>query len=415
MTKNYFIIAFFILFLSESKAQVAFTHVTSSSNTSGHITTLDHPQLNSNPNAVVFIAPVWESRGDQNFKHTFGVWYDASRSKWTIFNQNLMDMDATTENHFRFNVLVFPRGTDNTHVHTVTSSNKSFHITTLDHPLLNNNPEALITVTQLYGVYNTHEIGVWYSAGRWKIFNQDRTELPVSAKFNIFIGTAGIIGAHAIKHTHTSATKISTGYTVLENSVLNENKNFRLFVTQRYTGVYNPNSYTIWYDDPAPTDAYHYKDGRWLLYHAEGQEMPLNASFNILALPKGTLSSESKLRLTIRTGGDDLRSGSQAFCTFRTNSRLFRSWALNNSANWGNGSTNVIETTVPPATTALTICTLQFLPGSSGPLDTGDNWNVDYIKLELINAEGNKTLAEHSGGPIVRFTGSTREYRITLR
>lgn len=283
--KQVFLLLALTFSVSMLLGQVAFSHVTNATNTSGHITTLDHSALNNNPNAVVFVSPVWEMNGDQNPVHTFGVWYNGSR--WTIFNQNRTAMDISAGKTFRFNVLAFASSTSSTFVHTVTSSNKRVHITTLDHPSINNNPNAAITVTQLYGVYNTHEIGVWYDNGRWTIFNQDRVELPLNAKFNVLIGTGDIAGASIIRHTHTSATKLAApniGYTVLNNATINNKKDWRLFVTQRWISAYNPYVYNIWYDDP--TDAFrNYKDGYWLIFNSRNEEMPVNAAFNILAVP----------------------------------------------------------------------------------------------------------------------------------
>jgi Astacin (Peptidase family M12A) len=278
-----------VLFSSAVQAQAVFSHVTTGTNTAGHITTLDHPRLNGNPQAVVFVSPVWEAQGDQNPTNTFGVWYNGTR--WTIFNQNRTEMSAIPTNRFRFKVLAFSAPTASTFVHTVTAANKAGHITTLDHPSLNNNPNAVITVTQLYGVYNTHEIGVWYNNGRWTIFNQDRVELPLNATFNVLIGTGGISGATTIQHTHTDASKLGEphkGYTILDYPAINNKSDWSLFVTQRWIGTYNALGFNIWYDDPSPSDPYHFRDGKWFIYNSGNELMPNNAAFNILAVPTGT-------------------------------------------------------------------------------------------------------------------------------
>lgn len=290
--KKIFLLAL-LLGLNLLNAQTAFRHLTSTANTSEHVTTLDHPQLNGNPNAVVFVAPSWEENGDQNHIHPFGVWYNGSR--WTILNQNKAAMSAAPTYRFRFKVLAFSAATSNTFVHTVSTSNKAVHITTLDHPALNNKPNAVVMVTQLYNVANPHEIGVWYDAGRWKIFNQDRVELPVNAKFNVLIGTngGGINGATAVQHTHTNASKLGAphpGYTILDHSTFNNNGRVHLFVTQRWIGSYNPYGYNIWYDDPSPNDRYHYRDGTWFVYNSQNEAMPDNAAFNILVVPDASVT-----------------------------------------------------------------------------------------------------------------------------
>lgn len=80
-------------------------------------------------------------------------------------------------------------------VHRATSENISSNSTYLDSPLVNNNPKAIIFVTQNWnpggkaGVYNDHPVGVWYdsNARRWAVFNQDRAAMPEGAAFNILI------------------------------------------------------------------------------------------------------------------------------------------------------------------------------------------------------------------------------------
>jgi hypothetical protein len=81
-------------------------------------------------------------------------------------------------------------------VHTATAANTSGNHTYIDHPLTNNNPNAIVLVTQNYnpgggsGTYNDHPIGVWYSnsAQKWSIFNQDNTSsMPDGADFNVIV------------------------------------------------------------------------------------------------------------------------------------------------------------------------------------------------------------------------------------
>jgi hypothetical protein len=69
-----------------------------------------------------------------------------------------------------------------------TASAPSNHVTIIDHPSTNDNPDAIVMVTQRWeGVYNPHEVGVFYAGGRWRIFNQDIAAMPVGAQFNIFV------------------------------------------------------------------------------------------------------------------------------------------------------------------------------------------------------------------------------------
>lgn len=79
------------------------------------------------------------------------------------------------------------------YVHRATTENVSDNSTYLDNPLVNNNPNAIVSVTQNWnpdggaGTYNNHPVGVWYdsSVKRWAVFNQDRAAMPEGAAFNI--------------------------------------------------------------------------------------------------------------------------------------------------------------------------------------------------------------------------------------
>ncbi|MEO8135007.1 MAG: hypothetical protein ABI831_13620 [Betaproteobacteria bacterium] len=69
--------------------------------------------------------------------------------------------------------------------------------TTIDHPLTNGDPNAILIVTPnwnpggLGGTYNNHPIGVYYedfaAVKKWRIFNQDLVAMPVNAAFNVLV------------------------------------------------------------------------------------------------------------------------------------------------------------------------------------------------------------------------------------
>lgn len=287
-------------------AQTAFYHVTTTSNTTGHITILDHPALNGNPNAIVFVSPVWKEQGDQNTTNAFGVQYNGSR--WTIVNQNEAVMSAFPTERFRFTVMFFPVANANVFIHTVTDANQAAHLSILDHPLLNNNPTAVLTITQLYDVSNPHEIGVLYTNGRWAIFNQDQTTLPLNAKFNVMVGTGGIPTATTIQHVHTSTSKLGephSGYSILNYPAINDQSGWGLFVTRRFVGTYYSRGFNIWYDDPSPSDPYHYRDGKWFIYDSQNLAMPDSAAFNIVAV--ALENPTSVIREVVSTAGDFVR------------------------------------------------------------------------------------------------------------
>ncbi len=79
-------------------------------------------------------------------------------------------------------------------VHIATNHNTKSNYTIIDNSLTNNNPDAILMVTQNWnppagkgGIYNSQPIGVWYTdEGRWSIFNQDKhVGMPIGAAFNV--------------------------------------------------------------------------------------------------------------------------------------------------------------------------------------------------------------------------------------
>jgi hypothetical protein len=68
----------------------AFVHDATAENVSANSTYLDHPLLNGNPNAVVYVTQNWNpgGSGGKYNDHPIGVWYNGSRDRWAIFNQD---------------------------------------------------------------------------------------------------------------------------------------------------------------------------------------------------------------------------------------------------------------------------------------------------------------------------------------
>jgi len=151
---------------------------------------VDHAYLNNNPSAKIVITNDFE--GSYN-PGTFGVYYAAD--KWGIFNE-----DGTTPipAGFTFNILLEPgllsHSPSISYNHEATSGNISGNWTEIDHPLLNNNPDANFVATHNLSAngLNTwfnHPLGVWYRTGtqRWTIFTEDSTTFITGPTFNIAI------------------------------------------------------------------------------------------------------------------------------------------------------------------------------------------------------------------------------------
>lgn len=84
-------IVFNVVALKEA-GKNTFVHRASSANTDGENTYIDHPSANAAPDAVLLITPNWNPGGGgpgTYNDHPVGVWYDTSREKWAIRNEDL--------------------------------------------------------------------------------------------------------------------------------------------------------------------------------------------------------------------------------------------------------------------------------------------------------------------------------------
>jgi hypothetical protein len=105
-------------------------------------------------------------------------------------------------------------------VHTATRHNTSSNWTDIENELTNNDPKALVSVTQNWnpgGVdgtddnYNPHPIGVWYNKekGKWSIFNEDKATMPIGVAFNVWV-YQDIPSKSVNKTSNTTATPMNT-------------------------------------------------------------------------------------------------------------------------------------------------------------------------------------------------------------
>ncbi len=255
--KLLFLSALFVVCLS-GMSQTVFKHIATTATISNNFTTLNNSATNNHPESILIITPDYGSSGPYLAK-SLGVWY--SGSKWTIFTQDRSPMLTNA----RFNILAVPAGT-NAFVYTISPSSISGHIAIINHPSLNNKPEARILVTQNWGsagVYNNHPIGVYYHDGYWRVFNQDREPIPPNSKFNIYIDS---------RTFEVQATSPSRNWFKFSNASTDDNPDALVFCTQRWTSVYNPNETGVWFNSD-----------KWTVFNQNKNALPRDAKFNVLA------------------------------------------------------------------------------------------------------------------------------------
>ena len=239
----------------------AFKHQNTPSNTSSNSTYLTNPLTNNKPNKVLFITHDYSS--GPYITPVLGVWYNAA--KWAIFNQDKSMMPKNA----KFNVLAKDLSDPGVFIHEAKAGNISGHITTINHPLSNNKPNAKLIVTQNWkntGPYNNNAIGIYYSGGKWRIFNQNKKPLPQGAKFNIYVSnqTFTATASNPTNHIHN-----------IHNAKTNGKPNNFIFATQNWgtSGPYNEHTIGIWY-----------ANGKWTVYNEDRTKLPKNVKFNILSI-----------------------------------------------------------------------------------------------------------------------------------
>jgi hypothetical protein len=253
-----------------------FVHRATAGNSSGNVTLIDNVLTNSNPNAIVFTTPNYNPSGAGGTynNHNIGVIYRILENQIAIFNQDAVAMPTTAA----FNVLI-PNPDTSVFVQKATVSNITSNWTTIDYPLTNGKPNAIVLVTPNWNpsgvgaTFDNHPIGVSYDGSKWNIFNQDLAAMPVNASFNVTVPTAGT-GTGVFVHTAT-APNISGNWTAIDYPLTNGNPNAIIIATPNYNpggagGIYDDHPIGVWYNG-----------SKWSIFNQDLAAMPVNASFNL--------------------------------------------------------------------------------------------------------------------------------------
>lgn len=251
-------------------------HTAAVATIANNYTLLRHPSLDNNPDALLLetLNRTPGGSGDLVNAHPTGVWYTGQQ--WSIFNQD----GAAMLPGVAYNLLM-PSACTTAFVHRKTADDDT-HLMLIDHPFLNNNPDAFIMATQHWnppgspGVYNNHNIGVQYNGSQWSIYNQDRQTMPVGAAFTILLPHAD-----ALRFVHQAqASNSNASQTELSHPMLDNNPNALIYATQKWSpnGV-NPGLYN---DHPIGVA---YTGAKWVVFNQDGAAMPAGATFNVLIAP----------------------------------------------------------------------------------------------------------------------------------
>lgn len=260
---------------SSNTAARKFIHVANSSNTRGNTTVINSSSTNNNPSAILMVEQLY---GKYNVSD-IAVSYTGG--KWRIVNQS----NRSIPEGAKFNVLVLnPSAARNfAFTHTTTTQNTKGHITYLDHSLTNKLPKKVLIVTKRLGKTDVSPVGVWYTNGKWAIYNENRSPMPIGTRFNVVAvnpGTANLglskTQGSAFSATVTDATKkkFSTKHvSYLNNGFTNNQASAMVFATPVWKGKYNIHATGVWYDRP-----------NWTVFNENRREIPSGVNFNYIAL-----------------------------------------------------------------------------------------------------------------------------------
>lgn len=231
-------------------------------NVSGsYINYFESDEINSQTSAKLQVTHNWNPNNFGGIYNdaNFGVW--RTGSSWTVFNQDLLDMNVGAA----FNIWS-PAPSQNNFNHTasVTSANNAY----LDYSNLNNKPDQILSVTQIYGLYNDNPVGVDYDPfeNQWVIGNTNLVDMPTNAQFNVYHQQPS---ANAFKHVAVAAN-ISSNSTLIDHPLLNGTPCAQIQVTQA-TSNSNPHSTGVWYTGT-----------KWAIYNQDQDPMTVNTRFHVI-------------------------------------------------------------------------------------------------------------------------------------
>ncbi len=228
---------FLMLCLTLTAQDKIYVHTATAANISGHITYIDHPDLNGNPNAGIVYSHVWNPNGTVGVynNNIDGLWYDGPQ--WAIFNE---DTAINMVEGAQFFIYIASDPSDViTHISTAANQGTDGSYTTeIDDANFNNADPGPYAIISNYwnpnAVYNTHLYSFYYDdvTNRRGFYNRDFDPIPDGAAFKILVNGAGVS-----RFTHTTdATNNNSNWTILDHPDLNGNPN-ATFVFSHYWGL----------------------------------------------------------------------------------------------------------------------------------------------------------------------------------
>lgn len=235
-----------------------FIHKVSAATTASY---LNDKGLDGNPNAIILL-----TANLQGGYSPVPLAVNYTLGKWWVVNQNGSSLPVNANYNVYYTV---PGKTAYRHTATVANTylGTSVYLTILDHPLLNDKSDARLLVTKVRGTStaSSSAIGVFYSDGRWRIYQQTVGQnIVAGTEFNV------VIDSRAFSTTATAANILANYFDIAPALT---NSSSRLFVSSLWNSVYNPSELGVWLHN-----------GKWAIFNQTKAAMPANSSYFVLAL-----------------------------------------------------------------------------------------------------------------------------------
>lgn len=186
MKVSKFVLGLFILIICSASiyAQQQFTQTVTvqNKNCNAVCSVIDIPELNNNPNAIVFITQIGTSN-----PHPIGAYY-MYLSRWSVFNLDATALPVGAQ----FKVEYFVNPDANHFVYTIPPRTNTNNPAYIDNPGLNNNPNAQVRVfphcsATIGNIWNKEEVKVEYdkTAAKWFIANLNGTPVTPGVAYNV--------------------------------------------------------------------------------------------------------------------------------------------------------------------------------------------------------------------------------------
>ena len=176
-----------------AQADEVIEHIASAANQGigPYYTVLDHPLLNKTPSTKIVFSTYFNPNQIYNRKK-YGMFYDEINLDRVIYTENFSAIPLNSA----FFVVIEGENVQSIR-HEATPQNIIDNRTVIDHPHLNNNPNAVIIMTHNWGIAGDASnviinkvMGVQYVDNQWAIFIEDQTPMPEDAKFDVIMNAA---------------------------------------------------------------------------------------------------------------------------------------------------------------------------------------------------------------------------------